>query len=51
MWREKDQDPMADGEIINANLAKHRNGPVGYMKFMFKKAQTRFESVADWKEQ
>jgi replicative DNA helicase len=51
LWREKDQDPMADGEIINANLAKHRNGPVGYMKFMFKKAQTRFEQVADWKGQ
>src|ERR1035437_4567684 len=51
MWRDREQDPLSDGEIINANLAKHRNGPTGPMKFMFRKAQTRFESVADWKEQ
>jgi replicative DNA helicase len=51
MWRDREQDPLSDGEIINANLAKHRNGPTGPMKFLFRKAQTRFESVADWKEQ
>jgi replicative DNA helicase len=51
MWRDREADQLVDGEIINANLAKHRNGPTGYMKFMFKKAQTRFEAVADWKGQ
>ena len=51
MWRDKEQDQLSDGEIIHANLAKHRNGPTGCLTFLFRKALTRFELIADWKDQ
>jgi len=49
LWREKErgaEDASTDGEVINVNLAKHRNGPTGPLKLWFKKRQTRFESLA-----
>jgi replicative DNA helicase len=49
LWREKErgtEDADADGEVINVNLAKHRNGPTGQLKLWFKKRQTRFENYA-----
>lgn len=36
-----------DGEWINLNLAKHRNGPTGDMQLWFKKSQTRFYQMED----
>ena len=48
MWRDREAD-LADGEIVKAHLAKHRNGPTGRMKLLFRNSQTRFESVAEWK--
>ncbi|HYM82750.1 MAG TPA: replicative DNA helicase [Candidatus Dormibacteraeota bacterium] len=49
LWREKDRgqdDADADVEEINLHLAKHRNGPTGRVKLMFRKRQTRFYSAA-----
>jgi replicative DNA helicase len=49
LWREKDrgqEDTDGDVEEINLHLAKHRNGPTGRVKLMFKKRQTRFYSAA-----
>jgi replicative DNA helicase len=46
MWRDREAEEMSDGETVNAYLAKDRNGPTGYMKFYFIKAQTRFEGRA-----
>lgn len=48
LWRPKRldddfQDP--DGEIINAKLAKHRNGPIGEFALWFKRSQTKFFTV------
>jgi replicative DNA helicase len=49
LWREKErgqEDGDGDVEEINLHLAKHRNGPTGRLKLMFKKRQTRFYSAA-----
>lgn len=44
LWRDKDPDPLADGEVIHFNLAKHRNGPTGKRDLWFKRSQTRFSN-------
>jgi replicative DNA helicase len=49
LWREKEkagEDADVDGEVINAKLAKHRNGPTGDIQLWFRKSQTRFQSYA-----
>jgi replicative DNA helicase len=49
LWREKERgadDQDLDGEVINLQLAKHRNGPTGRVQLWFKKKQTRFVSYA-----
>ena len=49
LWRERERqsdDADSDVEEINIHLAKHRNGPTGRMKLMFKKTQTRFYPAA-----
>jgi len=49
LWREKERgqdDEISDVEEINLHLAKHRNGPTGRVKLMFRKRQTRFFSAA-----
>jgi replicative DNA helicase len=49
LWREKDraqEEEAAEVEEINLHLAKHRNGPTGRVKLMFRKRQTRFFSAA-----
>jgi replicative DNA helicase len=49
LWRDKERsadDERNDVEEINLHLAKHRNGPTGRMKMMFRKTQTRFYSLA-----
>ena len=49
LWREKErgnEDGDGDVEEINLHLAKHRNGPTGRLKLMFRKRQTRFYGAA-----
>jgi replicative DNA helicase len=49
LWREKErgqEDADADVEEVNLHLAKHRNGPTGRLKLMFRKRQTRFYPAA-----
>src|SRR5688572_7397499 len=49
LWREKERgadDQDLDGEVINLQLAKHRNGPTGRVQLWFRKKQTRFVSYA-----
>ena len=49
LWREKErgaEDQDMDGEVINLQLAKHRNGPTGRVQLWFRKRQTRFVSYA-----
>jgi replicative DNA helicase len=49
LWRDKERsqdDEVTDVEEINLHLAKHRNGPTGRVKLMFKKRQTRFYPAA-----
>jgi replicative DNA helicase len=33
-------------ELIKAKIAKHRNGPIGEVPLQFRKANTRFYTVA-----
>jgi replicative DNA helicase len=50
LWREKEPGGSSgdvDGEAINLNLAKHRNGPTDRLKLWFKKSETRFVSYAE----
>lgn len=50
LWREKErggEDQDSEGEVINLDLAKHRNGPTGELKLWFRKRQTRFVSYAE----
>jgi replicative DNA helicase len=50
LWREKERGPddqAQEGEVINLDVAKHRNGPTGEMKLYFQKRLTRFFSYAE----
>jgi replicative DNA helicase len=50
LWREKERGPddtQEEGEVVNLDLAKHRNGPTGEMKLYFRKRLTRFYSYAE----
>jgi replicative DNA helicase len=50
LWREKERgadDAQEEGEVINLDLAKHRNGPTGEFKLYFRKRLTRFYSYAE----
>jgi replicative DNA helicase len=46
LYREADQNPDAEVEMIKAKVAKHRNGPIGEVPLQFRKANTRFYTVA-----
>jgi replicative DNA helicase len=46
LYREADQNPEAEVEMIKAKVAKHRNGPIGEVPLQFRKANTRFYTVA-----
>lgn len=38
-------------DIVQAIVAKHRNGPIGEVKLLFRRAYTSFEDIAyDWQE-
>jgi replicative DNA helicase len=50
LWREKErgaEDREQENEVINLRLAKHRNGPTGDTKLLFRKRLTRFVSYAE----
>ena len=42
----QEQNPDAEVELIKAKVAKHRNGPIGEVPLQFRKANTRFYTVA-----
>jgi len=46
LYREGEQNPEADVDLIKAKVAKHRNGPIGEVPLQFRKSNTRFYTVA-----
>jgi replicative DNA helicase len=46
LYREGEQNPESEVETLKAKVAKHRNGPIGEVPLQFRKANTRFYSVA-----
>ena len=46
LYREGEQSPDAEVEMVKAKVAKHRNGPIGEVPLQFRKANTRFYAVA-----
>jgi replicative DNA helicase len=46
LYREAEQNPEAEVELIKVKVAKHRNGPIGEVPVQFRKANTRFYTVA-----
>jgi replicative DNA helicase len=46
LYRAEDQNADAEVELIKAKVAKHRNGPIGEVPLQFRKANTRFYTVA-----
>jgi replicative DNA helicase len=46
LYREQEQNPDAEVELVKAKVAKHRNGPIGDVPLQFRKANTRFYTVA-----
>ncbi|MEO8511560.1 MAG: replicative DNA helicase [Chloroflexota bacterium] len=46
LYREGDQNPEAEFEVVKAKVAKHRNGPIGEVSLNFRKANTRFYTMA-----
>jgi len=46
LYRESEQNPEAEVELIKVKVAKHRNGPIGEVPVQFRKANTRFYTVA-----
>lgn len=46
LYREGEQNPEAEVELVKAKVAKHRNGPIGEVPLQFRKANTRFYTVA-----
>ena len=46
LYRDGEQNPEAEVELIKAKVAKHRNGPIGEVPLQFRKANTRFYTVA-----
>jgi replicative DNA helicase len=46
LYREGEQNPDSDVELVKAKVAKHRNGPIGEVPLQFRKTNTRFYTVA-----
>jgi replicative DNA helicase len=46
LYRDGEQNPDAEVELIKAKIAKHRNGPIGEVPLQFRKSNTRFYTVA-----
>ena len=45
LYREGEQNPESEVELVKAKVAKHRNGPIGEVPLQFRKSTTRFHSV------
>jgi replicative DNA helicase len=45
LYREAEQNPDSEVELLKAKVAKHRNGPIGEVPLQFRKANTRFYTV------
>ena len=46
LYREGEQNADSEVELVKAKVAKHRNGPIGEVPLQFRKANTRFYTVA-----
>ncbi|MCA1588581.1 MAG: replicative DNA helicase [Chloroflexi bacterium] len=46
LYREGEQNTEAEVDLVKAKVAKHRNGPIGEVPLQFRKANTRFYTVA-----
>jgi replicative DNA helicase len=46
LYRDGEQNPDSDVELVKAKVAKHRNGPIGEVPLQFRKTNTRFYTVA-----
>ena len=46
LYRDGEQNPEMEVELIKAKVAKHRNGPIGEVPLQFRKENTRFYTVA-----
>jgi replicative DNA helicase len=46
LYRDGEQNAEAEVELVKAKVAKHRNGPIGEVPLQFRKANTRFYTVA-----
>jgi replicative DNA helicase len=46
LYRDGEQNPEAEVELVKAKIAKHRNGPIGEVPLQFRKSNTRFYTVA-----
>jgi replicative DNA helicase len=46
LYRDGEQNPESEVEMVKAKVAKHRNGPIGEVPLQFRKANTRFYTVA-----
>jgi replicative DNA helicase len=45
LYREGEQNPDSEVELMKAKVAKHRNGPIGEVPLQFRKSTTRFHTV------
>jgi len=45
LYRDGEQNPESEVELVKAKIAKHRNGPIGEVPLQFRKSTTRFHSV------
>jgi replicative DNA helicase len=46
LYREGEQNPESEVELVKAKVAKHRNGPIGEVPLQFRKSNTRFYTMA-----
>ncbi len=46
LYRDGEQNPESEVELVRAKVAKHRNGPIGDVPLQFRKSNTRFYTVA-----
>ncbi len=45
LYRDGEQNPDSEVELVKAKVAKHRNGPIGEVPLQFRKSTTRFHTV------
>jgi replicative DNA helicase len=45
LYRDGEQNPDSEVELVKAKIAKHRNGPIGEVPLQFRKSTTRFHTV------